>query len=292
MSDDGAVPSGPRQAQEAEPENPSWFRRHLVEVLIGTVVAILLAVSSYFTVHWMSGIEDRLAGAEKKAASVESSFNDFKSDTHKVEESLGKAITVGSEKLDKETRKTIRLILQVQQEEVSIKASLAEVGQRVQTARAQVEALKGELGAAAKKEQFESLAKQLDSIQQKLTTSESRIHALIARSETEERERVLLEARRRLIVYDEQYLYSKTHMETTVKIPPVSGFVGYTVRIAPVKEEYQVSTSVEVDFQNGILLLSGRVMHQRTKDAIRDALRGIPSVRTINDDQVTAESPG
>lgn len=278
-------PASPVPSRPGDAEERSWLRRHIVEV----VITILVAAAGYFAVSTIEDIKDRLSSAETTLHSVQLSFISFKAEAQTADEKLRIAIQLVSDKADKQTRRAVQLILRVQQEQKNLQSSIKSVGQETENASRQVIDIRSELARVPSSAEVDAVGHRLDSLETEVASAEVKLRGLSTRAEAADRERIILEAKRRLSQFDEQYLYSKAHEQKSFKIWPGSGFVGQTVRIVTPEEEYQLSSSLNVDFQDGVLILSGRVKSRETKTALKKLLGTISGVRTVDDILVEVE---
>ncbi|SRR6266851_214310 len=278
-----ALPSTPiPQPQESD---GSWLQRHIIEIVIGIIVAI----AGFLSVRAINQIDGRLDNMDKDGKSLNAAFVDFKSNTQKKEDDLTKAIRIASENFDKKTKNTIRTIIGMNKQQSSLESSLSAAQTEVREAKNELKALQSQVQKAAPMAEVEGVKREVETIRTHLDDLSSQASALNADSRSSEKDRILIEARRRLNQLDEQYLYAKAHSETLIKIPPISSLLGATARIVPRQEEYQLSRVIRVDIQKGTLILSGKLKKQTTKNDLKSLMESIPGVSTVDDGKVKVE---
>ena len=286
MGDDEKATPAAQGGVSAPPEE-SWLRRHVAELVIG----IFVAIASFLSVRAINQIDSRLDRIEKDGTTLERSFRDYKKDAQKIHENLAKAIDVASQRFDKKTKETIRIILGVGLQQKDLESSLGKTQAVVQVTEQELKNLQARLAQTASRAEVESLSNQLKLVQGQVDDVGTQAKTLTVDSKSGDRDRILIEARRRLNQIDGQYLYSKAHTETIIRIPAAASLFGGTARILPEQEEYQVARTVEVDFQKGTLILRGRVKKQMTKEALSSFLGSIRGVDKVRDDELRVESP-
>ena len=262
-------------------DRPWW----LPWVIRGGVIVILLTLVAYLGNRQVeafdqqfASLRDRLKGVEGSLEAVQGEFDAFKNGATATHEKLEKSIRMLSRRMPKEVREQIELWLSTYK---------TEVHEDISREQDRIDGLEAQLRVLSKSNQDSQT--QLAEIANQIGNIRTRLDTIWAESKAAERERISIEARGGLELLDNQYLYSKAHRETTIRIAPGSGFVGQTIRIPAPQEEYQLSTAVTVDYEDGTLIVAGKIKNASTKQAIRKALRGIEGVDSIEDNLLEVE---